>query len=130
MSEETRQLVERLLAAYCRNGGPDLRAVGEIVSDNHVFVPAGGESGVEGGRGYLEWFRETSEVMPMRYGDPGAIDCGPGRAIGVISIQFRSATSGAESVQRMWFVFTIKDGKVTRSEAYTDPDAALEAAKS
>ena len=101
----------------------------EIVSDDHVFVPAGGGGEVEGRRGYMRWFRDISEVMPMRFEASGAIDCGPGKAIGVISTHYRSATSGVESVQRMWLVFTVKDGRVVRSEAYTDPDAALEAAK-
>ncbi len=129
MSEETRLLVERLLAAYSREEGPDFDAVGEIISDDHVFVPAGEVGEVDGRRGYMRWFRDINESMPMRYDGSGAIDCGPGRAIGVISTHYRSATSGVESVQRMWIVFTVADGRVIRSEAYTTPEAALEAAK-
>jgi ketosteroid isomerase-like protein len=78
----------------------------------------------------MQWFRDISDVMPMRYDDSGAIDCGPGRAIGVLNTHYRSATGGVGSVQRMWIVFTVKDGRVVRSEAYTDPNAALDAAKS
>ena len=104
-------------------------AVGEIVSDDHVFVPANELGQVEGRRGYVRWFRDTEEVMPMRFEEHGVIDCGPGRAIGVLTLHYRSATSGGESAQRIWLVFTVKDGRVVKSEAHTDPDAALEAAK-
>ncbi len=129
MSEETRLLVERLLAAYCHKLGPDLDVAGEIVSDDHVFVPAGEVGEVEGRGGYMRWLRDINEVMPLQMEAHGAIDCGPGRAIGVMTTHYRSATSGAESEQRMWFVFTLKDGRVVRTEAFTDPGAALEAAK-
>jgi len=129
VSEETRLLVERLLAEYCRAEGPDWDAVTEIISDDHVFIPAGEVGQVEGRGDYMQWFRDINEAMPMRYDGSGAIDCGPGRAIGVVNTHYRSSTSGVESVQRMWFVFTVAHGKVVRSEAYTTPEAALEAAK-
>jgi ketosteroid isomerase-like protein len=129
VSEETRQLVERVLVAFCGDDGPDLEGIAHLFSDDHVFVPAGEAGEVGGQGGYVRWSRDISEVMPMRYDGASAIDCGPGKAIGVINNHYQSASGGVGSVQRMWIVFNVRDGKVVRSEAFTDPDLALEAAR-
>lgn len=131
MSEETRLVVEGLLAAYAGENGPDMDAVGKIISDDHVWIAAGGPAvGGEfaGKRSYLDWVRETNEMIPFWTEAHGVVDLGPGRAMAVVSVHFSSATGGASGTQRMWILFTVADGKVTKSEAYTDPVEALEAA--
>jgi ketosteroid isomerase-like protein len=42
-------------------------------------------------------------------------------------VHLRGASSGIEGNRRIWNVVTVTDGKITRTESYSDPRAALEA---
>lgn len=58
----------------------------------------------------------------------GAVDVGGSKVLCVFTAQFRGPTSGAEFEQRTWAVATVRGGRVVRTEVYTDPAKALEAA--
>lgn len=131
MSQETLALVTRALRAATRRPKPDFDVMNEVFHEDHVFVsvPAAklGEEGSRGGRGYQSFLAEQAEVMPFEIELEGAVDLGPDVVLAVTSVRLQGASSGIETVQRMWSVLAVADGKITRTEVYVDPTEALRA---
>jgi ketosteroid isomerase-like protein len=132
MSQENLDLVKRAMAAVNARPRPDFETVNALFSPDHVFLPVeanklGGQERV-GGKGYKVWLEESGGTMPWEAELEGAVDLGPDRALAVQSIHFRGASSGIDLDERMWIVFWVSEGKITRSEAFLDPAEALEAA--
>ena len=55
-------------------------------------------------------------------------DAGDGRVFAVLREFARGRASGAEVESRWGYLITVRDGKLTRVEAYRDPERAAEAA--
>jgi ketosteroid isomerase-like protein len=132
MSQENLDLVKRAMAAATARPRPDFETINALFSPDHVFVPVeGGKLGGQqrvGGEGYRDWLKETGGTMPWEAELEGAVDLGPDRVLTVQSVHFRGASSGIDLKERMWVVQWISEGKLTRTEAFLDPDEALEAA--
>jgi ketosteroid isomerase-like protein len=132
MSQENLDLVKRAMAAANARPRPDFQTINALFSPDHILVPVeagklGGEERV-GVKGYKRWLEEIGGTMPWHAELEGAVDLGPGRVLGVQSIHFRGATSGIDLEERMWILFSVREGKITRSQAFLDPAEALEAA--
>ena len=140
MSREEIELVTRAVRAAIARPKPDFATINEVFHPDHVFVPATGPidtTEYQGARGYRQFLRQ--ELSNIGAGDAalaweadfeGAVDAGNHKVIAVISPRLRGSASGVEFEQRMWTVMTVRDGRIIRTESYTDPTAAFKAALS
>jgi ketosteroid isomerase-like protein len=133
MSQQNLDLVVRAIRAAIARPKPDYATVNELYAADHVLVPSGAEIGLEeearGAEGFREWRRKLDEFMVNAEHElRGAIDIGPDKVLAVTTSRAEGAVSGAAAEQRLWNVVTVVGGKVARTEAYADPQKALEAA--
>src|SRR5215217_2932970 len=123
MSQENLELVTRAVRAATRQPKPDFETVNALFAADHTLVSIvadklGGEGDAIGASGYKAWMEAQRDVISFAAELGGAIDVGPDTVIAVMTIRFHGASSGATTEQRVWAVFTIKDGKITRTENY------------
>jgi ketosteroid isomerase-like protein len=131
MSQENLEIVTRAVQAALARPEPDFAAVNELYAPDHVFVPAGAdmlEREARGARGFRAWREETQEFLGAEHDLKGAVDVAPDKVLVVTTTRFEGTASGFASEQRIWNVVTVAGGKITRTEAYTEPAQALEAA--
>jgi ketosteroid isomerase-like protein len=132
MSQENLDLVKRVMAAVNVRPRPDFKTINALVSPDHVFIPVDADKldGQEriGSEGYRAWLQESGGTMPWRAELEGAVDLGPDRVLAVQTVHFHGATSGIDLDERMWLVFRVSKGKIARTDAFLDPEEALEAA--
>jgi ketosteroid isomerase-like protein len=130
MSQERLELVTRAMKAALARPEPDLATVNQLYASDHVFVPVGHmiEGEVRGAREYRAWREETDELLGSEHDLQGAVDIGTDKVLVVTTTRYKGTTSGLASEQRTWNVVTVAGGKITRTEAYSDSTAALEAA--
>jgi ketosteroid isomerase-like protein len=138
MSRENIELASRAMRAVSARPKPDFATVNEVFHPDHVFVPVQGQlEGEEyrGARGSQQFFR-TSGVQGEASDAPlswvatdleGAVDVGNRKVLLVTNASYRGSASGIEFEQRNWVVMTVRDGRISRTEVYADPAAALEA---
>jgi ketosteroid isomerase-like protein len=129
MSRENVELVTRAIRAAAARPKPDFETMNALFHPDHVLVPLTSQIDVKevrGGRGYQTFLREP----PVSWNADleGAVDVGGNKVLCVLSARYRGSTSGAEVEQRTWVVATVRDGRVSRTEVYTNPAEALEAA--
>lgn len=93
------------------------------------LVEGGGYRGAEGFRRWLvswnEMFGEDWECTVE-----GASDLGDERVLIDGRVKARGVGAGVPIDQRLWVIMSLREGKVSRSEVYTDRDRALQAAGS
>lgn len=133
MSREDLEIATRALQAAIARPQPDYATVNELYAPDHVFAPAGAESGIEeeaqGAEGFRRWRETTQQILSPEHELEGVVDVGGGKVLVVTTTRFKVQRTDTESEQRIWTVVTIKNGKIVRTEAYTDPARALEAAQ-
>jgi ketosteroid isomerase-like protein len=131
MSHENLEIVTSAPRAAFAWPDPDLATLNKLYAANHVLVPAGAggiEEEARGMEGYKAWREEVGSVMKPTFDVKGAVDAGPDKVLAVISNRFSGRSSGVAMEQRMWLVVTVKGGRITRTQAFTDSAQALEAA--
>jgi hypothetical protein len=64
-------------------------------------------------------------VLPWGGDFAGGVAPPPRRLLSQSTLRFRGASSEVEVDQRLWFVITVADGKIVRTEAFTDPEKAM-----
>jgi ketosteroid isomerase-like protein len=111
---------------------PDFATVNEVYAADHVFVPLNTERGeheLRGAEGWRTWRTDWAEVLPREDVEvEGAVHLGPDKVVTVMTSRRRAAASGLPLEQRVWFLVTVGDGKIKRTEAYADPGGAVRAA--
>jgi ketosteroid isomerase-like protein len=129
MSSEAVELVERAFEDY-RTGGLEalLRYADPEVEfhEDARFPEAGVYRGADAFRTYVEGFQESFEEFHFEVED--WIDAGDGRVVGLTIAGGVGKDSGADVRQRSAWIFTVRDGKVVRMDAYLDRAEALRAA--
>jgi ketosteroid isomerase-like protein len=132
MSQENLDLVVRAMEAVLRRPKPDFETVNALYHPDHVLVPLAahmlGEAEAKGAEGFRSWIEDTAGAVDWDAEVRGAVDVGPDKVLVVTRNRFAGATSGAETVNRVWSVVTVVDGKITRTDTYLDAQAALRAA--
>jgi ketosteroid isomerase-like protein len=128
VSRENLELVLRALRAFAQVPKPNFATINELFDRDHVFVPAmlDEKEGRVGAEGYRALREELDSVMPweMKQVD-GAVDLGPNTVLAVVSGSSVGRASGIALEQRFWFLVTVIDGKIRRTEGYTDPAEAM-----
>ena len=84
--------------------------------------------GHDGVRRYFDSFREI--VDDLRFDAEEIVDAGPGRVLARALITGRGRASGIPTELRVPLVMRLRDGKLTRMDAYSDWDEAVAAARS
>ena len=132
MSQENLELVARAMEAVHQRPRPDFETINALYHPDHVFVPLAantfGEAEAKGAEGFRVWLEQTEDAIKWEGEVRGAVDVGPHKVLVVTQTRFRGATSGIESVNRLWSVVTVTGGKISRTDVYLDPMKALEAA--
>jgi ketosteroid isomerase-like protein len=140
MSQEELDLATRAIRAVSARPKPDFATMNEVFQPDHVFVPAikqieGDE--YHGGHGFQQFIREasgpagaTDSPLSWEADFVGAIDVGNHKVIGITTNRYRASASGMQFDQRTWVVMTVRNGRISRTETYTDPNEALKAALS
>jgi ketosteroid isomerase-like protein len=136
MSREELELATRAIRAVSARPKPDFATMNEVFHPDHVFVPVfrqlEGEE-FHGARGAQQFFEssgvhtETSDAPMSWEGSDfeGAVDVGNHKVLVVANARYHGSASGIEFEQRFWVVMTVRDGRIARTETYTDPAAAL-----
>jgi hypothetical protein len=137
MSQENVELVTRAVRAATARPKPDFATMNALFHPDHVLVPTALDiDEVRGGRGYQAFLREappglsaTPAEAPMSWEADldGAVDVSGDKVLCVLSARFRGSASGVQVSERQWAVATVRDGRVFRTEIYSDPAEALEA---
>ena len=129
MSRENLELVVRALRAVIERPKPDFATINALYDPDHVFVSVQasglGEAEAKGAQGYKAWLEEQAGVVPFEMELDGAVDVAPDLVLAVTAVRLHGVASGIHTEQRIWNVVTVTDGKITRTEAYTDPAEAL-----
>jgi ketosteroid isomerase-like protein len=81
-----------------------------------------------GHEGFLRNLAELTEVFDDFRMEPEELTEGGGRIFVVVRVRGRGRSSGVSIDQRLFHVWTFRDGKVTRLEIHSDRAKALEAA--
>jgi len=122
-------MLRRGFDAY--NRGDLDAAVADFASDCE-YVTSGalpGSRGVyQGPEGYKQfsgWLRDEFEDARLDVND--VIDAGD-RVLASLTLRGRGRQSGAATSWDVWQVWTIRDGRIVRGQAFTDETEALEAA--
>ena len=131
MSQENLETVERAMRAVIARPRPDYDTMNALYSEAHVFVPAGVASGLEdegrGAEGYRAWREGLESVGEVEHEFVSAVDVGPETVLAVTLARLVGRVSGTPAEQRLWSVVTVQGGRITRTEAFTDPESALAA---
>ena len=129
MARQNIELVRSGLQAGAKRPKPDFDTINTVYHPDHVFVPAAVETTeVKGGAGYKAWLEEEGKMMPWTMEFEGAVEIGARTVLAETTMQFHGESSEIDIEQRLWLLVTVADGKITRTEAYVTPSAALEAA--
>jgi ketosteroid isomerase-like protein len=133
MSQENVEIARRICAAAWRRPEPDYDTINALGhSDHEMFtiqslVEGGGYRGAQGFREWLvSWNEMFGEEWESSVEQARAVD--DERVLVTGWMKARGLHGGVPIEQQFWVVITVRGGKATRSEVYTDREQALEAA--
>jgi uncharacterized protein len=95
------------------------------VREDPRFPEAGTYRGIDAVRAYFRQFTEPFDSFVFELDD--VLDAGGDQVVLLFHIEGRGKDSGAVFEEDPAWIYTIRDGKVTRIEAYLDREEALEA---
>jgi ketosteroid isomerase-like protein len=130
-SEDVVGIARRAYEAGTRRPKPDLATVNALYHPDHELVtPLSRLEGTtySGAAGFREWFSSRPDdwdSMTFRLDEARAID--HARVLLATTFAGRSRRGGVPVEQEQGLIVTVRDGKVTRTEAYNSVDEALAA---
>jgi uncharacterized protein len=128
MSEENIEVVRRSIDAFNRGDRDDWLADFAPEAEWHTtgrFPDAGVYRGREGLERFWAELQEDIEELSVSVSDIRAI----GDTVFVAGMGGgRGKRSKAHSEESIWYVVTLRDGRIVRVQGFTDRDGALEAA--
>jgi ketosteroid isomerase-like protein len=129
MSQENVEMARRAFEAYNRG---DVDAAVTDFASNCEFVSSGARpggrgvyQGPEGFKRFIGWLRDEFEDAHLDVND--VIDAGT-KVLVSLTVRGRGRQSGAATSWDLWQVWTVRDGRFFRGQAFTDKIGALEAA--
>lgn len=132
MSRENVEIVRRAFLAALRKPEPDFETVNALFDPDHELVSL--ISAVEGrsfvgARGFREWLADIDATWDSWDAEMGEIqDVGGERVLAAFTFLGHSRGAGVALERPSWFVSTVRDGKLVRTESYESESQALEAA--
>jgi ketosteroid isomerase-like protein len=126
MSQENVEVVRGGFDAFLRG---DIDAVLDIASDDLVvYRPDPDGAYFHGKEGFLQAFADWTEGLAEWTATPGEIIDGGDTVVARVTQTARGSGSGVPVTGEFWFVYILREGKVTRLEFHVDRAAAFEAA--
>jgi ketosteroid isomerase-like protein len=130
MSEENAEIVRRAFTAALRKPKPDFETINELFHSDHVFLST--TSRVEGrafrgAAGFREWLTDMNQTWDSWSGDVVQVTDLDNRVLCTMAMTYRSRGGVPLEREHFWLV-TVRDGKVARTDAYETRAKALEAA--
>jgi ketosteroid isomerase-like protein len=130
MSEENVEVVRRAFEAALRQP-PDFGTVNELFDPDHVIatrIAAVEGRSLHGAAGFREWLNDMGEAMESWEVKLTSLrDLGDGRVLASGTLHATSKAGVPIEVEN-WFISTVRDGKIVRSQVYESHAQALEAA--
>jgi ketosteroid isomerase-like protein len=130
MSEQSVEIVRKVITAFWRRPAPDWETLNKLVHPDHelhslVEAMEGGHApGREGGRDFRERMDETGdwsvEIEDVREADDG-------RVVALLRWRIRPKRADRTLEQRRATIFTLRGRKVVRTDIYATWPEALEA---
>jgi ketosteroid isomerase-like protein len=130
MAGENTRIVREVIDAW---NIEDVDSIRHLISDDIVWLEVGGMLEAEGterqgwdevGKG-MESLADAFRSYEIELEEMFEVE---DRVVAILREKARGRTSGAEVDTRFGYVITVSDGKLSRIEAYRDPDEALVAA--
>ena len=127
------EIAQRAYEAGTRRPKPDLATVNALYHPDHELVtPLSRLEGTtfRGAAGFREWFTSRPDdwdSMTFRLDDARAIDAS--RVLLATTFTAKGRRAGVPVVQKQGLIVTVRDGRVTRTDAYNSVDEALSAAR-
>ena len=126
MSHENVEIARRACLAAWRRPKPDVDVLNSLAHGDHemftVQTLVEGGSGYRGAEGFREWLASWGEMFGEDWAasveQADASD--DGRVLVTGWMKARGSGGGVPVEQRFWVVMRVRDGKVSRSEIYTD----------
>ena len=129
MSEENVEMMRRSVQAYNRG---DLDAAVADAAPGIEFMPSGALPGwterVRGPNEYKRFLGWVGEEFADAHADAAEIRDAGDQVFLELTLSGRGRLSGAEASWTLWQVWTVKDGKFVRGQAFSSKAEALEAA--
>ena len=134
MSQENAEIARRACVAAWRRPKPDFDVLNALAHPDHEMFTI--QSLVEGGPGYrgAEGFRQWLTSWNEMFGEDWEANVeqteplDDERVFVTGWMKARGSGGGVPIEQRFWLLMRVRDGKVSRSEVYTDRNQALGAA--
>jgi ketosteroid isomerase-like protein len=134
MSQENAEIARRACVAAWRRPKPDFDALNALAHPDHEMFTI--QSLVEGGSGYrgAEGFRRWLTSWNDMFGEDWEASVEEAEPVDDERVfvtgwmNARGSGGGVPVEQRFWLLMNVRDGKVSRSEVYTDRNRALGAA--
>jgi len=130
MSQENVEIIRRLVDSYNRAGIGAEATLG-FFDDAAVFEEPPEQPGptvVEGRGAVAQTFRAFDEAWEAHRSDPEDIRVIDAERVLLLSVDYFRGRDGIEIVQPSGTVFTLRDGKVVRMQAFWERENALDAA--
>ena len=133
MATDNADIARRICEASWRRPDPDIETIMALGDPGHEMftvqslVEGGGYRGIEGFREWLlSWSEMFGEEWECHLEEVRKVD--DERVLVTAFIHVQGTGGGVPVDQRVWSLMTIRNGRATRSEVYTDLAAALAAA--
>ena len=129
MSEENVEVVRRLLEAYDRGDMEGMISLIDPDGELHSAIVGGAEGSVyRGTEGFRKWYADAyGSFEELRNEWSEFRDLGD-RVLALGHVKARARKSGVELDSPLGWLFTVRDGKVVRSEFFLSHAHALKAA--
>jgi ketosteroid isomerase-like protein len=130
MSQENAEIIQRLVESYNR-AGISAAATLDFFDDAAVFEEPPEQPGptvVEGRAAVARTFSAFDAAWEEHHSDPEEIRVIDAERVLLLSIDYFRGRDGIEIVQPSGTVFTLRDGRVVRMQAFWERENALEAA--
>jgi ketosteroid isomerase-like protein len=134
MSQENLEIARAAIEAVLRRPKPDYEAMNALFHPNHEFLSyfevavEGGSRSHQGARGWREYQTSLAETFQWEMTLEEVTEIDHQRVLAVLPTKIRGRQSGAAPEQRLAAVVTVRESKVVRTEMFSSPADALEAA--
>jgi ketosteroid isomerase-like protein len=134
MSSANVEIVRRGIEAAVRSPEPDFTTVNDLYHPDHEFISR--YEALEGGsrrgaRGYRDWLLNNEETVQSEIRLESVTEIDKYRVLAVVPTRIQGRSSGvALNEERLACIVTVRGGKIIRTEVYSSPEDALEAAES
>jgi ketosteroid isomerase-like protein len=128
------EIVRRALEAATRRPKPDFAEMNDLYHPDHEFISRidaleGGSH--RGGRGYRDWRLDAEEAVAWESRLEKVTKIDNDRVLAITPTRSQGKSSGVTlDEEPMSCIVTVRGGKIIRTEVYSSPEEALEAAGS